>query len=133
MSTAVSQYSGLDQTRNHLLYPGSQFANLSCMGGCPASANAVTTTTTPHGNITDSLPSSPCNDLYMWDHVIRPMLRGPFDEVRSKISYRIAVLTILQSRASGTELNHASQRGVGRRWALHAQMGPRLDDAGNEI
>ena len=40
------------------------------MGGCPASAYAITTTTTPHGNITtDSLPSSPCNDLYTWDHV----------------------------------------------------------------
>ena len=69
VSAAIGQFGGLDQTRNHLRYPGSQFANMrSCMGGCPASATASTTATAQCIITTDSPPSSPCNDLYTWDH-----------------------------------------------------------------
>lgn len=91
VSAAISQFGGLDQTRNHLHYPGSQFDNVrSCMGACPppttsttskasttttATATATTTTatktttTTSHTTTTQSsLPSSPCKNLYFWDH-----------------------------------------------------------------
>jgi len=69
VSAAIGQFGGLDQTRNHLRYPGSQFANMrSCMGGCPASATASTTATAQCIITTDSPPSSSCNDLYTWDH-----------------------------------------------------------------
>ena len=69
VSAAIGQFGGLDQTRNHLRYPGSQFTNMqSCMGGCPASAPTSTTTTAQHIITTGSPSSSPRNDLHTWGH-----------------------------------------------------------------
>jgi len=48
VAAAVNQYKdGLDQTPNHLYYPGSRFDNIrSCMGACPS--NCTNCTTTPN-------------------------------------------------------------------------------------
>jgi chitinase len=50
VNSVFGSASNLDQTENHLWYPGSQFANMrGCMGGCPASV----------------IPS-PCHGLSAW-------------------------------------------------------------------
>jgi len=58
VSAAISQYQSLDQTLNHLHYPGSQFDNMkSCMGGCPPAPTppkTTTTTTSPRTTTTTS-------------------------------------------------------------------------------
>lgn len=46
VAAAVNQYKyGLDQTPNHLYYPGSRFDNIrSCMGACPSNSTNYSTT-----------------------------------------------------------------------------------------
>lgn len=60
ISTAVDQYSGLDQTSNHLYYPGSRFDNMrSCMGACSPpnyTTTSATTTTTPTSPLSARIP-----------------------------------------------------------------------------
>ena len=68
VSVANTQYGKLDQTQNHLHYPGSQFANMrSCMGACPPPTTVSKTSTTTKTTHTPS-PLSPCKSLPAWDH-----------------------------------------------------------------
>ncbi|KAF8317680.1 glycoside hydrolase family 18 and carbohydrate-binding module family 5 protein [Clavulina sp. PMI_390] len=73
VGAATGVFGHLDQTPNHLSYPGSQFDNVkSCMGSCVATtttATATTTATTSHAStITTMHPGDPCKVTKPWDH-----------------------------------------------------------------
>lgn len=62
VGTVNSVLGALDQTANHLLYPGSQFVNMqNCMGGCSGISNPpppATTSTTTHAATTTTTTTS---------------------------------------------------------------------------